>query len=110
MIPDLDADTRFVERGHACREKPAEGGNGGQRWQRLPVARPLFRAAVAMAQVILDQRLPHGTVGMRLVIGAQRGVDVEAVGIGRVAVTLDHCLAHHLGDIGCIDLDRQVVK
>jgi hypothetical protein len=55
----------------------------------------LFRAAIAVAAVIVHHALAHGHVGGLLVGGIDGGVDVEALGVGVFLVLGVHHLAHH---------------
>ena len=60
-------------------------------------------AAVDLAALVVHQALAQGAVGGVLVARIHRGVDVQAAGVGLAAVLREDQLAHHLGDVLCMD-------
>ena len=64
-----------------------------------------YGAAVTVAFRIRTQGPAQGRVGCGLGLAVDRGVNLEAAGIGLFAVAFDHLAAHHLGHVGRFDLD-----
>ena len=59
------------------------------------------RAPITAATRELQQAVAHGIIGCRLQVGVERREHAEAGRVGVLPVTLQHFLAHHLGNVGC---------
>ena len=59
----------------------------------------LLGAAVVLAALVVHDALAQGRVGGVLVAGVERGVHVQAAGVGLVAVLREDQLAHHFGHV-----------
>ena len=55
-----------------------------------------FRATVSMPAAVIQQTRTQCLVGSLLASGIDGGDHLEAGGVGRLAVTLHHFVAHHL--------------
>ena len=62
-----------------------------------------------MAGVVLQQRLAQRRVGGALEPAVEGGPDLVAGGVDLLAVVLLHVRAHHLRDVGRLDLDGETV-
>jgi hypothetical protein len=90
---------------HRGRHQAAgDGALGERRIQRFLVTEyglvePRLGAAPLVAPVVSEQGPAQGAVGETLALAVDGGDDLVAVGIGGLAVAVEHLLAHHLGDI-----------
>ncbi|MNV66679.1 hypothetical protein D3C71_1594480 [compost metagenome] len=57
------------------------------------------RAAVTVAHIVGQHVVAYRLLRRQLQLFGDGGVDLVTVGIGVVAITLDHLLTHHLGEI-----------
>ncbi|MCW0449979.1 hypothetical protein NB706_002813 [Xanthomonas sacchari] len=70
----------------------------------------LFHSMPAVAAIVDDQALAHGMVGGGLQGRIDAGVDVVALVQHVAAEARDHFLAHQLGHVRGLDLDRALVR
>ncbi len=68
-----------------------------------------FRAAVAVALVIIGQAIEDGLVGHFLHVTGHGGGNAEAFGVSVAAVAANHFRASHFRDVRCIHLGRRHV-
>ncbi|CUJ46074.1 Uncharacterised protein [Achromobacter xylosoxidans] len=63
----------------------------------------VFRAGVGRAPGVVQHAVAHGAVGRFLVLGVDRGVDVDALGVGLLLEHAVHQLARQFGRVFAVD-------